>query len=113
MPSGGISKEDLDTRRQSVKVDEAAVDQALQAIYAIRVGLGLLEVPPEGKGLGDVPPDLADNFSGVRQALGQLLHSAAELGYTPSFLGRHAQGRLRLNSSSCTRRANSTRSTPS
>jgi membrane fusion protein, multidrug efflux system len=82
--NGGISKEDFDTRLQTVKVDEAAVDQALQAIYATRVGLGLLEVPPGGKDLGDVPPDLADNFSGVRQALGQLLHSAAELGYTPA-----------------------------
>jgi membrane fusion protein (multidrug efflux system) len=84
IPSGGISKEDLETRRETVKVDEAAVDQALQAIYAIRVGLGLLEKPPDGKDLGDVPPDLADNYSGVRQALGQLLHSAAELGYTPA-----------------------------
>ena len=33
-PSGGISKEDLDLRRQTVKVDEAAVEQALQAVYA-------------------------------------------------------------------------------
>ena len=30
-PSGGISKEELDQRRQTVKVDEAAVDQALQS----------------------------------------------------------------------------------
>src|SRR6266446_4431346 len=36
-PSGGISKEDLDQRRQTVKVDEAAVEQAAQAVYAIRV----------------------------------------------------------------------------
>jgi membrane fusion protein (multidrug efflux system) len=41
VPSGGISKEDLDHRRQSVKVEQASVDQALQQIYAIRVGLGL------------------------------------------------------------------------
>src|SRR5262249_27964530 len=40
-PSGGISKEDLDQRRQMVKVDEAAVDQALQGVHAIRAGLGL------------------------------------------------------------------------
>src|SRR5262249_51246865 len=33
--SGGISKEDLDLRRQTVKIDEAAVDQALQQVYAI------------------------------------------------------------------------------
>ena len=83
VPSGGISKEDLETRRQQVKVDEAAVDQALQSIYATRVGLGLPEQPGPGKELGDVPPDLVDNFSSVRQVLGQLLHSAAQFGYTP------------------------------
>src|SRR5262249_12147320 len=43
----GISKEDLDQRRQTVKVDEAAVEQALQQVYAIRVGLGLAAQPPK------------------------------------------------------------------
>lgn len=68
-PSGGISKEDLDVRRQAVKVDEAAVDQALQAVYAIRVSLGLPERPPPGHDLSEVPPDLDQNFSSVRQEL--------------------------------------------
>jgi membrane fusion protein, multidrug efflux system len=36
LPSGGISKEDLDNRRQTVKVDEAAVDQAL--LPSTRIG---------------------------------------------------------------------------
>jgi membrane fusion protein (multidrug efflux system) len=82
--SGGISKEDLDQRRQTVKVDEAAVDQALQQVYAIRVGLGLRAEPPEGKDLTDVPPDLDETFSGVRQALGELIQSAAQFGYFPT-----------------------------
>jgi membrane fusion protein (multidrug efflux system) len=82
--SGGISKEDLDVRRQAVKVDRAAVDQALEQIYAIRVGLGLPAHPPEGKDLVDVPPKLEQNFSSVRQALGTLLASAAQFGYVPS-----------------------------
>ena len=43
--SGGISKEDLDVRRQTVKVDQAAFDQTLQQVYAIRAGLGLPEQP--------------------------------------------------------------------
>jgi membrane fusion protein (multidrug efflux system) len=47
-PSGGISKEELDNRRQTVKVDQAAVDQALEQVYAIRVGLGLPAQPPPG-----------------------------------------------------------------
>ncbi len=83
LPSGGISKEDLDNRRQTVKVDEAAVDQALQAVFATRVGLGLPAQPPKGNDLGEVPDDLDENFSAIRQALGQLIHSVALLGYAP------------------------------
>ena len=84
LPSGGISKEDLDIRRQSVKVAEAGVDQALQAIYASRVGLGLPAQTPAGKDLGDTPPDLSETFSSVRQALGLLIETGAELGYAPA-----------------------------
>jgi membrane fusion protein (multidrug efflux system) len=83
-PSGGISKEDLDQRRQSVKVDEAAVDQALQNVYSIRVGLGLPAEPPSGHDLTEVPKDLNQSFSSVRQALGELLQSAAQFGYFPA-----------------------------
>ncbi|SIN73991.1 membrane fusion protein, multidrug efflux system [Singulisphaera sp. GP187] len=84
LPGGGISKEDVDMRRQAVKVDEANVDQALQAIYATRVGLGLPARPPEGNDLSQTPPELAEDFSAVRRALGILLQSAAQLGYSPS-----------------------------
>jgi membrane fusion protein (multidrug efflux system) len=83
-PSGGISKEDLDQRRQTVQVDRAEVDQALQQVYAIRVGLGLPLQPPNGKPLTDVPPNLDQYFSSVRQALGTLLQSAAQFGYFPA-----------------------------
>ena len=84
LPGGGISKEDLDVRRQTVKVNQASVDQALQDVYAVRVGLGLPTEPPPGHPLPETPPDLIENFSSVRQALGQLMETAAELGYTPS-----------------------------
>jgi membrane fusion protein (multidrug efflux system) len=84
LPSGGISKEELDQRRQTVKVDEAAVEQALQAVYAIRVGLGLPAHPAAGRDLTAVPDDLEQTFSGVRQALGQLTQTAARFGYFPS-----------------------------
>jgi membrane fusion protein (multidrug efflux system) len=83
MPSGGISKEELDQRRQAVKVDEAAVDQALQAVYATRVGLGLPAPPDPGHELSEVPSNLNQTFSSVRQALGQLRQSAAQFGYAP------------------------------
>jgi membrane fusion protein, multidrug efflux system len=83
LPSGGISKEELDQRRQTVKVGEAALDQALEAVLASRVGLGLPGRPPEGHELAGVPGDLDQNYSAVRQALGQLYRSAALLGYAP------------------------------
>jgi membrane fusion protein (multidrug efflux system) len=82
--SQGITKEELDTRRQTVKVDEAAVDQALQLVYATRVSLGLQAHPPMGQELTDVPDDLDQNFSSVRQALADLIQSAAQFGYYPT-----------------------------
>jgi membrane fusion protein (multidrug efflux system) len=84
--SGGISKEDLDVRRQAVKVDEAIVSQTLQKVYADRVGLGLPDKPPPGHDLSEAPADLVDSFSNVRQALSQLMESVAELGYSPAKL---------------------------
>jgi membrane fusion protein (multidrug efflux system) len=83
-PGGGISKEELDQRRQTVKVDKAAVDQALQQVYSLRAGLGLPTLPAKGEDLTAVPPDLDQNFSAVREALGALIQSAAQFGYTPS-----------------------------
>jgi membrane fusion protein (multidrug efflux system) len=82
-PRGGISKEELDQRRQTVKVDEAAVEQALEQVRATRVGLGLPAQPPEGKDLTDAPPDLDQTFSSVRQALAALVQSAAQFGFYP------------------------------
>ncbi len=83
LPGGGISKEDVETRRQNSTVAEANVDQAQNAVYASRVGLGLSKEPPAGRELGYVPENLVENFSSVRQALGQLTQSVADLGYTP------------------------------
>jgi membrane fusion protein, multidrug efflux system len=83
-PGGGISKEEVDQRRQMVKVDQAAVDEALQEVYSIRAGLGLPSEPPEGKDLTDAPANLDQNFSSVRQALGTLMQNAAQFGYFPT-----------------------------
>ena len=91
LASRTISQEDLDLLRETFKVAEAGVEQALQAVYAIRVSLGLPAEPPQGQDLTEVPPDLDQNFSAVRQALGDLLQSAAQFGYFPSFVDRDAQ----------------------
>jgi membrane fusion protein, multidrug efflux system len=78
--SGGISKEELDVRRQAVKVDEAAVEQALQQVYASRVYLGLPHQPANGHDLTEVPPDLEQTFSAVRTALYNLVQTTAQIG---------------------------------
>ena len=83
LPNGGISKEEHDLRRQSVKVAQAALDQALEAVLASRVGLGLPAQPPAGHDLGEVPSDLDQNYSAIRQALGQVYRSASLLGFAP------------------------------
>jgi membrane fusion protein (multidrug efflux system) len=80
LPSGGISKEEFDERRQTVKVDEAAVEQALQQVYASRVYLGLPPQPANGHDLTEVPPDLEQTFSAVRTALYTLVQTTAQLG---------------------------------
>ena len=64
-----------------MKVDEANVEEALQAIYANRASLGLPAEPPPGQDLSAVPPDLDQNFSTVREALARLIESAAQIGY--------------------------------
>jgi membrane fusion protein (multidrug efflux system) len=78
-----LSKEELDQRKQAVQVSAANVEQALQTIYAIRVGLGLPTEPPKGKDLSDHPENLDQDYSAVRQALAEMLQSAAPLGIFP------------------------------
>lgn len=82
-PSGAMSKEDFDIRRQTAEVDRAAVDQALQQVYAIRVGLGLTAQSAKADDLTEVPPNLDQNFSAVREALGALFQSGAQFGLFP------------------------------
>ena len=82
--TGAITVEEVDTRRQTVKVDQAAVEQALEQVYAIRVGLGLAAQPADGHNLTEIPPDLDQTYSAVTSALGELLQSAALFGVYPA-----------------------------
>jgi membrane fusion protein, multidrug efflux system len=79
-PSGGISKEELDVRRQTVQVDEAGVKQALELVHASRVYLGLPPEPTNGHDLTQVPHDLEETFSAVRTALYNLVQTTAQIG---------------------------------
>ena len=78
-----VSSEEFDQKRETLDVSKALVTQALESVAQARVALGLPGVPPEGQSLTDVPPDLDQNFSSVREALSELLQSAAPLGIVP------------------------------
>lgn len=71
-----ITQEELDDTRQQAQVAEAQVEEAREKVYATRVSLGLAPKPEQGD-LNEVPDDIYENFSTIRQALGDLMQSAA------------------------------------
>jgi membrane fusion protein (multidrug efflux system) len=79
-----VSAEEYDKRREALDVGKAQVTQALESVLQARVALGLPAQPPVGTSLADVPADLDQTFSSVRQAQADLLQSAAQLGIAPS-----------------------------
>jgi membrane fusion protein (multidrug efflux system) len=79
-----VSAEEYDQKLEALDVAKAQVTQALESVRQARVALGLPAQPPAGMRLDDAPADLDQNFSSVRQALADLLQSAAQLGIVPS-----------------------------
>jgi membrane fusion protein (multidrug efflux system) len=80
------SREEFDRRQAALSTARAGVIQALADVRQIRVSLGLTAQPEEGDGdLGQVPPDLDQTFSSVRQAQADLIQSAAQLGVVHSY----------------------------
>jgi membrane fusion protein, multidrug efflux system len=79
-----VSPEEYDQKREALDVATAQVQQSLQDVYEARVALGLVPEPTDGTSLSDVPANLDQNFSSVREALASLLQSAALLGIQPS-----------------------------
>jgi len=82
---GGVPQQEVDDRKQALLVAQAQVEGALQDVYQIRAGLGLPPRPVAGDDLAQVPPDLDQTFSSVRQAQANLVQAAAQLGVTASF----------------------------
>jgi membrane fusion protein (multidrug efflux system) len=83
--SGAVSSEEMDARTAALAVAQAEVNEALQGIYQVRVELGLPPTPPAGQELADVPADLDQTFSTVKQAQGSVMQAASQLGYADSF----------------------------
>ncbi len=59
---------------------QAQVEEALQGVYQVRVALGLPPKPETGDDLTQVPPDLDQTFSSVRQAQYSLIQAASQIG---------------------------------
>ena len=70
------SHEEFDQRQQDLDVAKAQYAQALQNVYQSRVALGLSAKPENSDDYTQVPPDLDQTFSGVRQAQAELIQAA-------------------------------------
>jgi membrane fusion protein (multidrug efflux system) len=79
-----ISAEEWDQRHKDLDVAKAGVQQALEGVYQTRVALGLPAQAPAGTSLTEVPADLDQSFSSVRQAQAEMIQDAAQLGILPS-----------------------------
>jgi membrane fusion protein (multidrug efflux system) len=78
--SGAISKQQFDQYKAAYDVAKNRVTSAEQAVQQTRASLGL---PIDHENPLNVPEDLDQTFSTVRQALADLLVSAAPLGVVP------------------------------
>jgi membrane fusion protein, multidrug efflux system len=84
LPTSDISREEYDRRQAALSVAQAEVTQAMADVHQIRLSLGL-PAQPESGDLAEVPPDLDQNFSSVRDAQAALIQTAAQLGVTESY----------------------------
>jgi membrane fusion protein (multidrug efflux system) len=82
--SDTVSRSTYDQRQAELSTARAQVTQALADVYQIRASLGLTALPQNGD-LAQVPPDLDQTFSSVRQAQADLIQSAAQLGVIHSY----------------------------
>jgi membrane fusion protein, multidrug efflux system len=84
LPNATISRQEYDRRQAVLSESQAEVKQATADVHQIRVALGL-PAQPEGGDLCEVPPDLDQTFSSVREAQAALIQTAAQLGVVHSY----------------------------
>ena len=84
LPQATISQEEYDRRQAALSVAQAEVVQAGSDVHQSRVSLGLVAQPESGN-LGEVPADLDQTFSSVREAQAALIQTAAQLGVAHSY----------------------------
>jgi len=78
--TNAISKQDFDRYQASLDVAKNQVEAAIASIQQTRASLGL---GPNVENPLDVPPNLDQEYSAVRQALAELIASVAPLGVYP------------------------------
>ena len=79
-----MSSEEFDQKREALDVAKAQVTAGAGECLSGARRARTAAQPTEGTGLTDVPANLDQTFSSVRQALGELMRSAAQLGVVPS-----------------------------
>ena len=84
LPSDTISRAEYDRRQAVLSESQADVKRATADVNQIRVSLGLPAQPDSGD-LGEVPPDLDQTFSSVRDVQAALIWTAAQLGVGHSY----------------------------
>ena len=83
--TNNIPRSEFDSRQATLMAARADLVQALADVNQTRVSLGLKPQSLESKKLGEVPPDLDQTFSAVREAQAALIQSAAQLGVLHSY----------------------------
>jgi len=84
LPHATITQEEYDRRQAALSVAQAEVIQAIADVHQSRASLGL-EAQPKSGNLGEVPPDIDQTFSSVREAQAALIRTAAQLGVAHSY----------------------------
>src|SRR5215831_3906525 len=90
LPNQTVSQQEYDRRQAALSVAQADVTQAMADVHQIRVSLGL-PAQPESGNLGEVPPDLDQTFSSVREAQAALIQAAAQLNVVHSYVQQPKQ----------------------
>jgi membrane fusion protein, multidrug efflux system len=80
-----ISQQEFDLYLETYSVAKAQSAKAQQEVYQARAGLGLPPTPPGGGDLSEVPPDLDQHFSAVKEAQARLMQTVAQLGVVQPF----------------------------
>ncbi len=82
---GAISRQEFDVAAEALSVAQAQFEKAQEDVYEVRARLGLPREPTTKDDLAEVPADLDQTFSAIKEAQGRLMQTAAQLGVIYSF----------------------------